>query len=383
MDRRQFLLSSVGALVSAVTAKTGLDWRGKRLSAQETRIEEMVRGPSITLRSLADKVGIDIGAGGINTVPFYKDPDYKKIIAREFTSLTPADAMSFAIIHPRRGYGDERDYNFEHADAMLEFAEANKMRIRGQTLVYHNHHPEWLNRGSFNNEELTRIMEEHIYRVVGRYKGKLFAWDVVNEIFESIPVFQNISDYIPLAFQFAHKADPSARLFLNDNHNEGMNKKSDAIYELAKELLKRNIPLHGIGFQMHVSLLYPPDLKGIRKNIRRLGKLGLDVHITEMYVKTDTIDAPVDEKFKRQADIYRDITKVCLDEEACTSLATWGVTDRHSRKWQTMNQQDRLKWRLKWQTMNQQEKPLLFDEDYRAKPSYFAVKRGLAESYTS
>ncbi len=374
MDRRQFLLSSVGALVSAVTAKTGLDWRGKRLSAQETRIEEMVRGPSITLRSLADKVGIDIGAGGINTVPFYKDPDYKKIIAREFTSLTPGNAMKFGVIHPRNNYGDERDYNFEHADAMLEFAEASKMKVRGHTLVWHMQNPRWLDQGNFDRRELIQVMEDHIRTIVSRYKDRVFAWDVVNEPLtinhESIPIFQGIGpEYIPLAFRFAHEADPSALLFYNETQAHNLDEKSNMVYEQVCNLLDEGVTIHGVGMQMHVSLRYPPNLVQVAKNMRRLGNLGLKVHVTEMDVKTETIDSSTEDKLEKQAKIYGDITKVCLDEEVCTSIATWGVTDRYS-------------W-LKEFTKNPEEKPLLFDADYRAKPSYYAVKRKIAESYTS
>jgi len=142
--------------------------------------------------------------------------------------------------------------------------------------------------------------------------------------------FENADRIVDFAtvFHWAHEADPDARLFYNDYAAEALNTKSDAIYATVKELLRRRVPIHGVGLQMHVCQWAPPKPKSVARNIRRLNALGLDVHITEMDVRIK--EPATDKDLKAQARVYRDIAKVCLKAAQCTALVTWGVTDRYS-----------------------------------------------------
>src|SRR5690606_5078017 len=138
-------------------------------------------------------------------------------------------AMKFGPLRPSRN-----TFNFNAADALIDFAEANDMQVRGHTLLWHNQNPDWLNNGNFSRDEMIEIMREHITTVVGRYRGRIVAWDVVNEAIADNGQLRNTiwlqtigPEYIEMAFEFAHEADPQALLFYNDYNAEGSGTKSD------------------------------------------------------------------------------------------------------------------------------------------------------------
>jgi endo-1,4-beta-xylanase len=312
-----------------------------------------------TLRSLAQQRGIGIGTAALME-PFQNDSTYREVLAREFNRLTPENAMKFGQLHP------ERDrYNFTKADALVTFAKAHQMQVHGHTLVWHQSMPDWLTQVEWTREELMDILHQHIYTVVAHYQGQLAAWDVVNEavagngsLRDSIWLSRIGPEYIELAFRWAHEADPQARLFYNDHDGEGLGKKSDAIYELIKDLRQRNVPIHGVGFQMHKSIKNPPSIKQVAANIKRMGELGLEVQITEMDVQIHDGKGTTQQKLASQADVYREMMRVCLYAPNCTSLTTWGLADHHS--W--------IPYFFK-----RPDSPLLFDESYRPKPAYNAL----------
>ena len=163
----------------------------------------------------------------------------------------------------------------------------------------------------------------------------------------------------------AHAADPDALLFYNDYNAEGMNAKSDAIYEMLKELKAKGVPIDGVGLQMHTSAYFTPGADEIRQNIQRLGELGLQVHITEMDVAL-----PVDSNgnasardLQRQADLYGQIASACRSHPGCTAFQTWGFTDKYS-------------W-IGWHSNGTEGAALLFDRNYLPKPAYRAVRNAL------
>lgn len=314
-----------------------------------------------TLRSLAQQRNFLVGAA-VAIKPLRENPTYRNVLAREFNMLTPENVMKFEPIHP------ERDrYDFTAADTLVDFAQTHQMQVRGHTLVWHRQLPNWLTEREWTREELITILRQHINTVVGRYRDRLFAWDVVNEAIsdaDDAALRENIwlktigSDYIEMAFRWAHEADPKARLFYNDYNGEGLGKKSDEIYALAKDLRQRNVPINGVGLQMHVSLDNPASPEAVATNIKRLGELGLEVQITEMDVRTYGAKGTLEEKLTAQANLYRDMLRVCLDAPKCTAFATWGFTDQHS-------------WIPKH--YNHPDSPLIFDESYRPKPAYNAL----------
>ncbi len=317
--------------------------------------------PASSLRSLAQARGIQIGAA-VAAGPVREEPLYAQTLRREFSMLTPENAMKFGPLHP-----DPDRYNFADADAIIAFAKANAMQVRAHTLVWHEELPRWLTERTVTREDLMANLRQHILTVVGRYRGRVVAWDVVNEAMADSGSLRDTiwlrgigPDYIDLAFRWAHEADPKARLFYNDYGGEGLGRKSDAIYALVRSLQTRGVPIHGVGLQTHIRLESFPALRDVAANMNRLAALKLEVHITEMDVR---IKGPVtEEALAAQARIYRDTLGVCLSVKNCKAFVLWGFTDRHSWIPQFFPG---------WGTA------LIFDESYRPKPAYTALMDAL------
>lgn len=324
-----------------------------------------------SLRESADRSGILIGAA-VN-VHYLSEPAYTSTLAREFNMVEPEDAMKWEQTRP-----NAKAFDFGAADRIVEFAKQHSIKVRGHTLVWASHNPEWLTSGNFTETQLSSLLHEHIRQVVGHYRGEVFAWDVVNEAFEEHGQLRKSiwydapgigagphTSYIAQAFRWAHEADPDALLFYNDAEIEEVNAKSEAVYGMVKTFRQRGVPINGIGMQMHI-LHGRPNVESIAANIARFVKLGVQVHITEMDValpvdQSGRVLNPADLQW--QADLYRDIARACLQNRGCTALQTWGVTDKYS-------------W-IGWKTHKSKGAALLFDRQYRPKPAYDALKQAL------
>jgi endo-1,4-beta-xylanase len=318
-----------------------------------------------SMRNLADRNRIHIGAAVYAS--HLNDPVHAETLAREFNMLTPENEAKACEVQNQLG-----EFDFRKLDRLVAFAEQHAMTVRGHTLVWHQCVPSWLQNAKFSRAEAIKLLRDHILTVVGRYKGRIPIWDVVNEAvadggsgLRETPWKSLIGDdYVELAFRFAHEADPNALLFYNDYGAEPLNAKSDAVYALVKDLVKRGVPVHGVGLQMHISVgdVGPGksiDPKALAENMQRLGELGLQVQITEMDVKF--AGKPTEDILRRQAGDFRQVLETCLNVKYCTAFITWGVTDRFS-------------WLRDPQFFsNPDVEPLLFDPDYKPKPAYFAV----------
>jgi endo-1,4-beta-xylanase len=296
--------------------------------------------------------------------PLLNGPKYGEVLAREFNLVSVENAMKFGPIHP-----EPDGYDFAGADAIVAFAGKHGLKVHSHVLVWHAQQPAWLTGKQYTREELMTILRDHIRAVAGRYRDKVAYWDVVNEAVEGDGSLRNTfwlraigPDYIELAFHWAHEADPKARLFYNDFGAEGLNKKSDAIYEMVKDLRARGVPIHGVGLQMHTSLRQPPDPKQVAANIKRLNDLGLEAQITEMDVQIQNVPGTLEEKLEAQARVYREILEVCLAAKNCKAFGMWGFTDRHS-------------WIPGF--TGHPDAPLIFDENYNPKPAYHALASAL------
>jgi endo-1,4-beta-xylanase len=304
-----------------------------------------------SLRDLAAGRGILIGTA-VEPLPVRADPDYAPLLTREFNLLTTENVLKMGPLRP-----DITTYYFEEADFLVDFAESNGMKVRGHTLVWHNQLPEWMTDRTYTTSEMTWIVNDHITTVVERYRGRIWAWDVVNEaVLDDGSLRPNVflqtmgPDYIEKAFEWAHAADPDALLFYNDFGAEALNAKSDAIYAMVKDFVERGVPIDGVGLQMHVDVNSPPNPADVASNIMRLSALGLQVQITEMDVRTSGDPSEAE----RQAQIYAAMLEICLEAPACTAFETWGFTDKYT-----------------W--LGTQTAPLLFDPLYDPKPAYFAL----------
>ena len=262
------------------------------------------------LRDSADNRGLHIGAA-VDMSPFRNEPIYAQTLGREFNMLVAENAFKFDALHTARN-----TYNFTNADALIAFAEANNMAVRGHALVWHSQIPGWLTSGNFTRDDVIAIMRDHILTVVGRYRGRILAWDVVNEAVSDNNGqlrtdsfwYQRIGpEYIAMAFQFAREADPNAILYYNDYSAEGAGAKSDAVYNLVSGLVNQGVPINGVGWQMHQ--INPFRIQQAhRNNAARIAALGLEISITEMDVR---ISLPTTtQELNEQALAYRDVTRV-------------------------------------------------------------------------
>lgn len=316
-----------------------------------------------SLRSLAVRHGLLIGAA----IGSYRlaEPAYTETARREFNLVTPENAMKWANIHP-----EPDSYDFRQADAIVQFALQHGMQVRGHTLVWGQALPAWVSAGEYSREEWVSILCRHIKTVVGRYQGYISAWDVVNEaIANDGTLYENHwlqvigPEYIPMAFQWAHEADPGALLFFNEHSGEGLNRKSQAVLALVQALQAQDLPIHGVGLQMHTWLGGRFTPEALQANLERLSALGLQVQITEMDIRLQYSDAPLPVKLAQQAELYGQVFSVCLQNPACTAFVTWGVSDRYS-----------------WipSLTGKPDAPLLFDADFQPKPAYFTLLELLA-----
>ena len=201
---------------------------------------------------------------GVAVSPRALKTDEATLIIRQFNSLTPENAMKMGPIHPK-----ENEYYWKDADSIVAFAQRNGMRVRGHNLCWHNQTPSWLfvdDKGdTVSKAVLLQRLKEHITTVVNRYKGKIYAWDVVNEAISDKPdeylrpsPWLKIcgEEYIAKAFEYAHEADPNAMLFYND-YNEISTIKRAKIIRLVKSLKDAGVPINGVGLQAHWAINEP------------------------------------------------------------------------------------------------------------------------------
>lgn len=327
------------------------------------------------LRDLAKPRPIQVGTA-IKHQALEKDPAYAAMLIREYDLVTPENALKWAVLRPGRVA-----FDFGRADVLVNFAITNNLQIRGHTLCWNldQHLPPWLLEGRYTPKESRRLLRRHVQAVVGRYKGRVACWDVVNEAVSNDPRKPLLADgfwkrslgpdYIDLAFQWAHAADPQALLFYNDyDVGDPMGTKSDRIYELVRGLVQRQVPIHGVGLQMHCRLSQPPDEDSLRANIARLTRLGLQVHITELDVGLEGGSGPLTEQLEQQAGVYATVTRAAMDNPQCTALVTWGFTD----KWGNTHRNKRL-----GKPTGTPTHLLPFDREYRPKPAAWAIAKAL------
>lgn len=312
------------------------------------------------LRTLFKQRGIGIGTA-VQMQVLRNDQSYRDLLVRHFDWVTPEYEMKFESLHPEPNRDD-----FTLADGIVAFAKEHDLQVRGHTLVWHESLPNWLREGQWTRDELIALLRQHINTVMTHYRGQVNVWDVVNEAISddsSLPrntIWLRVigKEYIEMAFRFAHEADPKARLFYNDYGGEELGQKSDAIYTLVKDLRQRNVPIDGVGLQMHVGIKNPPNPVKVAANIKRLNELGLEVQVTEMDVKISDGTGTQTERLIAQADVYRNMIEVCLSAQNCKGFAVWGVNDRYS-------------WLPRF--LNKPDAPLIFDELSRPKPAYKAI----------
>ncbi|WP_242644512.1 endo-1,4-beta-xylanase [Streptomyces laculatispora] len=277
---------------------------------------------------------------------------YASTLDTEFNMVTPENEMKWDAVE-----GTRNSFSFGSADQIVSHAQGKGMRVRGHTLVWHSQLPGWF--GGLGADDLRSAMNNHITKVMDHYKGKIYAWDVVNEAYQdggsgarrSSPFQDKLgSGYIEEAFRTARTADPGAKLCYNDYNTDGQNAKSNAVYAMVKDFKQRGVPIDCVGFQSHFNSNSPVP-GDYQANLQRFADLGVDVQITELDIEGSG---------SAQAASYTKVVNACLAVSRCAGMTVWGVTDKYS-----------------WRSSGT---PLLFDGDYGKKPAYTAVLAALGGS---
>ena len=305
------------------------------------------------------------------------------IIKNHFNSITAENCMKSEELQPVEG-----EFNFKLADQFVKFGEENNMYIIGHTLVWHSQAPKWFFTDAtgkdVTREVLIERMKNHIFTVVGRYKGKVKGWDVVNEAFEDDGSWRNSKfyqiigeDYIRLAFQFAHEADPDADLYYND-YSMSHEGRRNTVVKMVKDLKSQGVRIDGVGLQGHMDMVFP-DLDEFEKSMLAFAETGVKLMITELDVTVlprpgIDVGAEISASFEYQQKLnpyaeglpdsvsialnnrYNDIFKLFLKHSDILERVTlWGVYDGQS-------------WRNNWPVRGRTDYPLIFDRNFQPKP---------------
>lgn len=324
-------------------------------------------------------IGVAMNSAQINGL----DKKAQKLIQKNFNSIVAENCMKSEKIQPTEG-----DFQFAEPDKMVEFGMQNKMHIIGHTLIWHSQAPAWFfvdnNGQTVSREVLIERMRTHISTVVKRYKGRVKGWDVVNEAindngtWRESPFYKIIGkDYVKLAFQFAHEADPDAELYYND-YSMALEKRRNSVVEMVKELQTEGVKISGIGMQGHLAMDFP-SVDEFEKSIVAFSELGVKVMITELdltvlpspWSKTganiadkadyqermnpykDGVPAEVNAEWEQK---YLDFFQLFLKhKDKIDRVTLWGLTDTDS-------------WKNDWPIKGRTDYPLLFDRSYQPKP---------------
>ncbi|KAJ3042213.1 hypothetical protein HDV00_007923 [Rhizophlyctis rosea] len=282
--------------------------------------------------------------------------------AQQFDLTTPGNAMKWGPIEPNQG-----SFNWAPADAIVSFAQNNNMKLRCHNLVWHSQLPSYVERGSWTAATLTAAIQEHISAVVGRYKGKCYHWDVVNEPFNDdgtwrSSVFYNTlgQDFIAIALKAARAADPDAKLFLNDYNIEFPGAKSTAMQTLIKNLKSQGVPIDGVGLESHL-IVGQVSASGFLSNMQAYAAIpNLSIAITELDIRTNT-PASTSALAQQKTDYYN-VVNACMQVSACVGIETWGFEDGSS-----------------WipSTFSGQGAALPWDANFQPKPAYTGILSAL------
>jgi endo-1,4-beta-xylanase len=344
MRRRSLLAMGAAGSVAAVAGTGTVASAATKPAAKSSNHHDHDFDPT-SLRALAHDIGLHIGSAiipqDLNT------PAWAAIAAAQFNVYTPGNEMKWQVVEPTQGV-----FDWSGADNLVAFAEANRARVRGHTLLWHNQLPTWLTTGVANGTisagQLKQLLHDHIFTEVGRYRGKIWQWDVANEFFlDANPSGINPNDFwvsnlgvdiIPQAFRWAHEADPGALLFYNDYNiagEDGSNAKSDAVFAWVQQMLSEGVPIHGVGNQGHLDTQFGFSGQRFQADLARYASLGLKVAITEADVRTfvnnATQQVPTDNlALFAQPYEFGQMMKAAIAVPEVISFTVWGFTDADS-----------------------------------------------------
>ena len=338
-----------------------------------------------------------IGAMLNDTQVAGQDPAALEIVGRHFNSISPENVLKWDAVHP-----EPDRFEFAAADRYVAFGAKRGLFVVGHVLVWHEQTPSWVFEGmpgaTLDPELLLSRLRAHVRTVVGHYRGRVQAWDVVNEAFEDdgtwrkTPWYTTLGEeYVAKAFEFAHQADPDAQLYYND-YNLWKTPKREAAVRLVTSLRERGIRIDGIGEQAHW-VLDGPGIADIEAAIVDLAKTGTQVMLTELDIDPlprpeELIGADVSKRIaltpeldpyagglpealqQRLAQRYADAFSVFVKHRAVSRVTLWGVTDADT-------------WLNNWPVPGRTNHPLLWDRQGRPKPAFHAVVDAIRRALTA
>jgi endo-1,4-beta-xylanase len=318
------------------------------------------------------------------------DPSAVALVEKHFNSITPENILKWEEVQPEQGR-----FNFEPVDRYVEFGEKRDMHIVGHTLVWHVQTPDWVFQDesgrALDREALLNRMKEHIFTVMGRYKGRIHGWDVVNEAIDADGQLRKSKwleiigeDYILKAFEFAREADPSAQLFYND-YNSDVTPKCEGMIRLIKNLQSEDVRLDGVGIQGHLFLDYP-RVEDIESSIIALSKLGVKLMITELDVSVlpfYPVDAAAvdissfDGEWQKKNNPYPNSLPDSVQRDLADRYAQlFSLFHKHRDKISRVTfwaVHDGQSWRSYLPIRGRTDYPMLFDRQCQPKPAFDAV----------
>ncbi|KAK6342207.1 hypothetical protein TWF730_001685 [Orbilia blumenaviensis] len=291
------------------------------------------------------------GSGQLN------DATLSNILRTEGGSLTPENSMKWESIEPNQG-----SYNWDTADLLVNFAQTNGKQVRGHTLLWHSQLPQWV-KNINNKATLTKVIQDHAAAVAGRYKGKIYAWDVANEVIADgggmrTSVFSQVFGdwtFLDVAFKAAKAADPNAKLCLNDYNIDYTGGKLTTFIQVVKDLKSRGVPIDCVGTQTHTSV-GSSNIGNYKNTLTMLAGTGCEVQITELDIAFPSTSSS-SALLNQQSNDYKTIVGACMSTSACTGITVWGVSDKNS--W--------IKGKY----------PLLWDDNFQKKPAYTGFIAGI------
>jgi len=373
--RRRTLFYGLGTLFGVLVIRIGkqsLDCYSLALPLTPQTENFLVAG-QVPLKQRAAKIGLTYGAD-CGTLHLQSVPELAKIMIRECHILV-LGFLKWNILRPTAN-----SWDFSLGDWYTNFGCQHGFLLRGHTLVWHEALPAWFQE-TVNQKNCLQFLVEHIQKVVGRYRGQIYSWDVVNEVIElddgctdglrNSPWLKLMgADYIEIAFRTAFEVDPTAFLVYNENRLEyetaATEERRKAVLKLLERLKTKGVPIHGFGIQSH--LLYGNETRfnpqKIRAFLRDVADLGLKILVTEMDVIDQKLPADVMVRDRLVAAAYQDYLVAVLEEPAVISVITWGLSDAYTWLADFFPRCDGLPTR-----------PLPFDNKFRPKLAWNAIAK--------
>ncbi len=372
-SRRQFI---TGAAAGSLLLSS-LKIRAMAKAAQYTGLYEVFKDDF--------RIGVALGSSRFKSA---SDTILEALVSKEFNSITLENDMKWERLQAVEG-----KWSWDIPDAFVKFGQQHKMYTCGHVLVWHSQVPGWVFEGPKGKpaarEHLLERMEAHINACVGRYKGRIHAWEVLNEAVDEdkgwrkSPWFNLIGeDYIDKAFHLAHNADPSAHLYYNDYNMHSPDKRAFLV-EYLRKAKKRGVPIHGVGLQGHVGLSYPA-IQQFEDSLKAYAAEGMKLHISEMEmdvlpVAWEFMGAEISTNFEYSDELnpYADglpkkVEKEMIERyvaffklflkyrDSIERVTLWGIADHES-------------WKNDFPVTGRTNYPLLFDREYKRKPCYYAI----------